>query len=140
MAIDVLFSSDEGKQPIAHEVKHNIESFFNILLCFCFRYQGPKGIKAPHPPKSPVDKWFETNQTYRELASYKLGQFLDFEESFLKKLPPYFADLKSCLHQLYNAIFPSICNARSTTHMHTKPKASNVTHAHMHTCWISCAV
>ena len=128
MAIGVLRSSDKGKTPIPHQAKHDIESFFfYVLLCFCFRYQGPKGVKAPRPPKAPVDKWFETNQTYEELATFKLGQFLDFETNFLNKLPPYFTDLKDCLRQLYNNIFPSVyadCSFRSM-----KPEDGDVTHA-----------
>jgi hypothetical protein len=95
MAIEVLLKADSAS--IVQKSKHDLESLFYVLLCFCFRYQGPRGMRHARPQKTPVDKWFLTTQSYEDLAIWKSGQFINFEDYFIKKIPPYFEDLKPCL-------------------------------------------
>ena len=113
MAIEVLLKADTAS--IVQKANHDLESIFYVLLCFCYRYQGPCGMRHIHPKKSPVDKWFVTSQSYEDLAVWKSGQFINFEEFFIEKIPPYFEDLKPCLRKLFDVVFPplSFSNGRS---------------------------
>src|ERR1700683_3993932 len=39
------------------------------------------------------------------LAAWKTGVLYDYEDRVLKHIPPYFEDLKWCLHQLFDLVF-----------------------------------
>ena len=67
MAIEVLTNADHSS--IVQKPKHDLESIFYVLLCFCFRYSGPRGIKAVYEEELSLDKWYFANQSYDSLAN-----------------------------------------------------------------------
>ena len=103
MAIEVLTSADNSL--IVQRPKHNLESIFYVLLCFCFRYNGPRSLKAVYKEELPLDKWYLANQSYDSLATWKTGTLYKFENRVMWFLPPYFSDLKSCLSWFFDCVF-----------------------------------
>jgi hypothetical protein len=112
MAIEVLTNADHSS--IVQKPKHDLESIFYVLLCFCFRYSGPRGIKAVYEEELSLDKWYFANQSYDSLATWKSGTLYEFENRVMRFLPPYFDNLKSCLYQLFDCVF--------TPHTYTTPE------------------
>jgi hypothetical protein len=112
MAIEVLTNADHFS--IVQKPKHDLESIFYVLLCFCFRYSGPRGIKAVYKEELLLDKWYFANQSYDSLATWKSGTLYEFENQVMRFLPPYFNNLKSCLYQLFDCVF--------TPHTYTTPE------------------
>ncbi|KIM73761.1 hypothetical protein PILCRDRAFT_14983, partial [Piloderma croceum F 1598] len=102
MAIEVLRHADS--QAIIQKPNHDLESIFYVLLCFCLRYNGPHGQRANLGPM-PVDKFYLANESYDSLATWKTGVLFEYEDQVLRHIPPYFADLKECLRQLFDRIF-----------------------------------
>jgi hypothetical protein len=102
MAIEVLRHADS--QAIIQKPNHDLESIFYVLLCFCLRYDGPHGQRANLGPM-PVDKFYLANESYDSLATWKTGVLFEYEDRVLRHIPPYFADLKECLRQLFDRVF-----------------------------------
>ena len=112
MAIEVLTNADHSS--IVQKPKHDLESIFYVLLCFCFRYSGPRGIMAEYQEELSLDRWYFANQSYDSLATWKSGTLYEFENRVMRFLPPYFDNLKSCLYQLFDCVF--------TPHTYTTPE------------------
>ena len=112
MAIEVLTNADHSS--IVQKPKHDLESIFYVLLCFCFRYSGARGIKAVYEEEMSLDKWYFANQSYDSLATWKSGTLYEFENRVMRFLPSYFNNLKSCLYQLFDCVF--------TPHTYTIPE------------------
>ena len=105
MALEVLRA--EGVS--SHRPKHDLESFFYVLLFICMKYKGP-GTKRTdddlaHFQSFGIKEWFLWDATFKQLADSKVSQMTRFDRSFITKLDPYFNDLKNCLTSLYNAVF-----------------------------------
>ena len=103
MAIEVLTNADNSS--IIQRPKHDLESIFYVLLCFCFRYCGPHGSKAVYEGEVPMDKWYLANQSYDSLATWKTGMLYEFENRLMRFIPAYFDNLKGCLYQLFDCVF-----------------------------------
>lgn len=105
MAVEIL----RADHAISQSPKHDIESFFWVLLYICMKYKGP-GSKRDVDDLGQfvsfgVDLWFAHGKSFKELADMKVSQLARFDEAFIKKLDPYFHDLKECLGALKEAIF-----------------------------------
>jgi len=131
MAIEVLLKADTAS--IVQKQNHDLESIFYVLLCFCYRYQGPVGMRHIHPKKTPVDKWFVTSQSYEDLAVWKSGQFINSRNFSSKKSPHTFEDLKPCLRKLFDIVFPPLSFSNGRSYRET---ASNGATTRLH-CWKS---
>ena len=109
MAIEVLCHADSS--AIIQKPKHDLESIFYVLLCFCLRYNGPYGQRATHSEPMPMDKFYLTSESYDDLAIWKTGILYDYEDRVLNHIPPYFEDLKWCLCHLFDHVFrPHLVN------------------------------
>lgn len=129
MALDVLCSADNA--PIAQLPKHDLKSFFYILLCFCLQHDGPEGRKAALQA-SPVDRWFVTNETFEDMALWKISALFKIEERIFPSIPPYFQDLVPCLRSLFDVIFEPLSHTSGNMVSTTRTFTSNVaTHSAM---------
>lgn len=131
MAIEVLTNADHSS--IIQKPKHDLESIFYVLLCFCIRYNGPRGSKAVYEEELPLDKWYLANQSYDSLAISKTGTLYEFENRVMRFIPPYFNNLKSCLYQLFNCVFMphSYLTQEGETRSLRAFSSNNATHATM---------
>ncbi|KEF50786.1 uncharacterized protein A1O9_13160, partial [Exophiala aquamarina CBS 119918] len=100
MAIEVLLG-------ISHTYRHDLESFFYVLIWQCAR-RGWKflGNSKEQPTRSLLTKWY--TGSYREIASAKRGHMhVDGFEDILEELPqPNFDPVKQLCRELRQILFP----------------------------------
>lgn len=94
MAIEVLLNID-------HTHRHDLESFFYVLIWQCAR----RGWSEEWPEDSLISKWY--TGTYRDIAHAKRGaMYVDGLESILEEFPPAFNCLKPLCRELRRVLFP----------------------------------
>jgi len=94
MAIEVLLNVD-------HTYRHDLESFFYVLIWQCAR----RGWGEEWPKKSLLTKWY--TDSYREIASAKRGNmYVDGFEDILEEFPPHFDCVKPLCRELRGILFP----------------------------------
>ncbi|KAL9123118.1 MAG: hypothetical protein Q9187_000331 [Circinaria calcarea] len=94
MAIEVLLG-------ISHTYRHDLESFFYVLIWQCAR----RGWVEKWPKMSLLTKWY--TDSYREIASAKRGHMhVDGFEDILDEFAPHFDCLKSFCKELRGILFP----------------------------------
>ena len=94
MAIEVLLNVD-------HTYRHDLESFFYVLIWQCAR----RGWSEAWPKKSLLAKWY--TDSYREIASAKRGNmYVDGFEDILEEFPPRFDCVKPLCRELRGILFP----------------------------------
>jgi hypothetical protein len=97
--------------PIEHSEKHDLESFFYVLLYICTMYDGPGIWKLNgnrQDPNHPFGTWLDTEIHWHGIASYRLAQFADPDTAHgmvFKHVSPYFKPLVPLLSDLCDAIF-----------------------------------
>lgn len=105
MAIDVLLSVD-------HTYRHDLESFFYVLIWQCGR-RGWEFVRNPggQPSPSELTQWFSGN--YEGIASSKRGNVdaNGFERILAKEFPPEFDCVKPLCRELRGILFPIRGNA-----------------------------
>ena len=105
MALEAL----RAEGAFSHHLKHDLKSFFYVLLFICVKYKGP-GTKRTNADLEAfqlfgIQDWFVWDSTFKQLADSKVSQMTHFDCEFITKLDPYFEDLKDCLTSMYNTIF-----------------------------------
>jgi hypothetical protein len=110
MAIEVL--NHAGNAQIKQKPTHDLESIFYVLLYICTLYKGPDATKRSlqdldEMSSVPINGWFVMHKRFRDLADKKKGQLSQFETRFLRRFPPYFDDLRTCMSRLWDVLFPS---------------------------------
>ena len=110
MSIEVLHHA--GNKQIKQKPTHDLESIFYVLLYICTLYKGPDGMKrSPGDLEAmssvAINDWFVMHNRFRDLADKKKGQLSQFESRFLNRFPPYFCDLRTCMSNLWDVLFPS---------------------------------
>ena len=105
MALEVL----RAEGAFSHHPRHDLESFFYVLLFICMKYKGP-GTKRTNANLEAfqsfgIQDWFTWDSTFKQLADSKVSQMTHFDCAFMTKFNPYFEDLKDCLTSMYNTIF-----------------------------------
>lgn len=109
MAIAVLESID--KVQIQQKPVHDLESIFYVLLYLCLKFKGPGNLKRlpediPKDISMPIDSWFKHQHRFRELGERKRGQLDSFHDRFADRFSPYFQDLRQCMIDLFDVLFP----------------------------------
>lgn len=109
MSIEIM--SGECTQ---HEPRHDLESIFHLLLYFFMMF---KGAGQPRTDKDTKDyqtfvmyKWFQLGKNLKELADDKTSGLMTldrFRKHYVAKCDPYFDDLRPCMEDFYQLIFPS---------------------------------
>ncbi|KAI9782551.1 MAG: hypothetical protein M1816_001848 [Peltula sp. TS41687] len=98
MAIEVLLNVD-------HTYRHDLESFFYVLIWQCGR-RGWAFLPQDQPKESLLRKWY--TGSFEEIASIKRGN-MDaggFERLLLKEFPPLFDCVKPLCRELRRILFP----------------------------------
>jgi hypothetical protein len=114
MAIEVL----QGK---GHTYRHDLESFFYVLIWMCIRYghenpsdlsglSGAAGLGMPKMNKKKITTktsilrgWY--NGSYAEIANIKRGHMVGFED-ITGEFAPRFHCLKALAEKLRDVLFP----------------------------------
>jgi Fungal protein kinase len=95
MAIEVLLGID-------HTYRHDLESFFYVLIWQCAR----RGWGEQWPTRSLLRYWYHTGD-YREIASIKEGNMaVKGLEYILEEFPPHFNCVKPLCRELRGILFP----------------------------------
>jgi Fungal protein kinase len=94
MAIEVLLNVD-------HTYRHDLESFFYVLVWQCAR----RGWGEEWPTQSLLTRWY--TDSYREIAHAKRGDMgVDGFEDILEEFPPHFDCVKPLCRELRGILFP----------------------------------
>ena len=99
MAIEVL-------QGIDHTYRHDLESFFYVLIWLCARrgwdlYENPRG----RPKESVLTKWY--TGSFKDIAGAKRGYMhVDGFEDVLNEFPPTFDSVKPLCRKIRGILFP----------------------------------
>jgi serine/threonine protein kinase len=108
MALEVL--KNAGGEQTQQKPRHDLESIFYVLLYICMKLKGPNNMKRTVEDNGglpmTIDSWFSPGITFRDLRDKKIGQLFEFETRFINKFMPYFFDLRGCVSQLWNHIYP----------------------------------
>jgi hypothetical protein len=110
MSIEVLHNA--GDKQIKQKPSHDLESIFYVLLYICTFFKGPDGMRRNHVDLEEmssvaINDWFVMHKRFRDLADKKKGQLSQFETRFLNRFPSYFRDLRTCMNDLWNVLFPT---------------------------------
>ena len=101
MAIEVL-------RKVAHTYRHDLESFFYVLLWICARraWEREFGCKlVDRPKKSILSKWYTGD--YDDIARSKRGDMgVDGFEDILEEFPSIFDHLKPLCLEIRGILFP----------------------------------
>ena len=96
-------------QTIRQSPKHDIESFFYVLLFICMKFKVPGTKRASNDlidfTSFGINNWFTFKCSFKDIANSKAAQLTHFEDAFTSKFNPYFYDLEYCLQSLYGIIF-----------------------------------
>lgn len=110
MACEILRSGT----CLHHRAVHDLESFFNVLLRICLRYDGPGNSERESTTAlAEVASWHagkhrEVDPGDIAMAEKKEAIFKDeqrFKRECLDHFAPYFEDLKPCVLELRQAMF-----------------------------------
>ena len=101
MAIEVLYGAN-------HTYRHNLESFFYVLLWICARRAWERGFECNpkgEPKKSVLRKWYSGD--YDKIAQAKRGYMhADGLEDILKQFPSTFDCVKPLCREIRGVLFP----------------------------------
>jgi hypothetical protein len=107
MAIQVL-------QKIDHTYRHDLESFFYVLIWICARRVWEREFKcklADRPKKSILTKWYTGD--YNDIARIKRGDMgIDGFEDILEEFPASFNCVKSFCRRMRRILFPLIADGK----------------------------
>ncbi|KDR76375.1 hypothetical protein GALMADRAFT_268015 [Galerina marginata CBS 339.88] len=93
-----------------HEPRHDLESFFYVLLWICWHYAGPHNVERQNFDISltPANTWL-VGEDFQAIGFNKIAQMSVtkdwFRTGLLSKFAPYFEDLKDCVAKLREKIF-----------------------------------
>jgi hypothetical protein len=99
-------------KPVEHLAKHDLESFFYVLLYVCTMYEGPGRWKHNNTdrenPNHPFGTWLDTTTDWHGIAAYRISQFINPEATqndVFQFVNAYFAPLIPLLEEFCNIIF-----------------------------------
>ncbi|EAS34035.2 uncharacterized protein CIMG_05059 [Coccidioides immitis RS] len=100
MAIEVLLNVD-------HTYRHDLESFFYVLIWQCACHGWRKSKQGLEQPKNSLLKRWYTG-SYEEIATYKRGNMEagGFERILMKEFPPCFDCVKPLCRAIRDILFP----------------------------------
>lgn len=114
MAIQVL-------QKVAHTYRHDLESFFYVLLWICARRAWEVEYlcsKSERPKESRLRRWY--SGTFDQIAEAKRGYMhVDGLEDILKEFPPALEMVKPLCRRIRKILFPLRQSGELDTGTHT---------------------
>jgi Fungal protein kinase len=103
MALEIMLKSGN---KFSHDLRHDLESVFYVLIWVCSHMEGPETERSD-PHSLPVREWCSMNVNLRKLGLIKLSHLADFEDSILRHFTPYWNDFKPYVRQLMDAFWPT---------------------------------
>ena len=109
MAVELLINSNNDM--VEHSAKHDLESFFYVLLYICMMCEGPGKLRSDidlSDPHHPFGKWIWQAKTWHAIGVYRLAAFSDsdvMQKKVLTHVHPYFIPLLPTLTNFCDAIF-----------------------------------
>jgi hypothetical protein len=107
MSLEVLKAGNT--QEIRQMPKHDLESIFYVLLYFCTMFVGPGDQEREQNSMTatiPLARWLIPDMELDLLFKRKFADVSFFDENVVPHIHPYFLDLKECLQELYDVMFP----------------------------------
>jgi 5-carboxymethyl-2-hydroxymuconate isomerase len=105
MAIQVL-------RNVSHTYRHDLESFFYVLLWICGRRVWDRGFRCrsnDRPTESILTKWY--SGSFKEIARSKQGDMhIDGFEDILEEFPPVFDSVKPLCRKIRGILFSLLKN------------------------------
>ncbi|KAF8958371.1 hypothetical protein BDZ97DRAFT_2061763 [Flammula alnicola] len=110
MAIELLMGLPDGEEQ---KSRHDLESFFYVLLWICWHYAGPNNAERQNFDIMETDiKTWIAAKTFGQVGRSKAGVMTSSAGAFdlivLRLFAPYFEDLKPCVEKLRKKMFPEI--------------------------------
>lgn len=103
MAIEILEGGLDPKTAcIEHTYRHDLESFFYVLLSVCMRYGWEDGNS---PKKNPLRAWYTGSLEYISTTKRGHVELGGFEIHILTKFSPKFACAKGLARKLQDMLF-----------------------------------
>ncbi|KAF8958358.1 hypothetical protein BDZ97DRAFT_1762234 [Flammula alnicola] len=110
MAIELLTGLEDGEEQ---KPRHDLESFFYVLLWICWHYAGPNNAERQNFDimQTHIKTWIAAD-TFEEVGDIKGLAMTSaagaFDKAILRLFAPYFEDLKPCVEKLRKKMFPEL--------------------------------
>ena len=126
MSIALLMNGAEG---VVHEVKHDLESLFYVVIYCATMLKGPHGSwRVDEDFKSYTSmlmkEWFSLagmEFSYAHMGRLKLSHMEDFDRSIIQRMDRYFSPLFPGFQALRDAAFPLQKNTYVNCQLDYKP-------------------
>ncbi len=97
---------------VSHTYRHDLESFFYVLLWICGRRVWDRGFRCrsnDRPTESILTMWY--SGSFKEIARIKQGDMhIDGFEDILEEFPPVFDSVKPLCRKIRGILFPLLKN------------------------------
>ena len=89
------------------KVLHDLKSLFYVLTFICTNLTCPCSLdKLLKFSSLPIAAWFTPDTSFEGLMTSKLGIAHAFESCIIDRFSPYFTDIKPCVMELFQALYP----------------------------------
>lgn len=102
MSLEIML---KGGNSFYHDIRHDLESIFYVLIWVCCHMEGPE-VERNNPFVLPLREWTNNKLKLHDLGLLKLSHLANFEDSILKYFTPYWQDMKPFMRQLKSAFWP----------------------------------
>jgi hypothetical protein len=102
MALEIML---RGGKNFRHQLHHDLESIFYVLIWVCCHMEGPE-VERDDPYSLPIREWCNMNLKLAKIGLIKLSHLANFEDSILKHFTPYWQDFKPFMRELKSAFWP----------------------------------
>ncbi|KAK4981154.1 hypothetical protein LTR28_003813 [Elasticomyces elasticus] len=103
MAIEVVeLALRDNQRDLEHTYRHDLESFFHVLLDMCIKYGWPEGQK---PKRDSLRSWYLGD--YQDIVTAKTGNMerVRFEKDILRQFSKLFENVKELAMSLRDLLF-----------------------------------
>jgi hypothetical protein len=121
MAVELLLSTTDD-ETTPHSEKHDLESFFYVLLYICTLYEGPGKLRSDinrSDSNHPFGDWINEAPSWHAIAAYRIAAFDSdaMKTRVLIHVHPYFNPLIPMLINFCNAVFTTYTLPGSSARM-----------------------
>ena len=103
MALEIMLN---GGKKFRHELRHDLESIFYVLVWVCCHMLGPE-VERHDAHGLPIREWCNMGSNLRKLGLVKLSHIADSEDSLLGHFTTYWNDFKPFIRSLITAFWPN---------------------------------
>ena len=123
MAVELLINDE-----VEHSEKHDLESFFYVLLYICMMCEGPGKLRNDEnrdDANHPFGNWIHDAKTRHAIGMYRFGAFSDYDvmqRKVLTHVHPYFGPLIHMLTNFCDVIFGTYAEDGGSTRIRNPRK------------------